>query len=229
MSNKTNNIGHHYSAKVVVVGDVAVGKTSLVRQFTSQYITRDYYMTVGVDYSIKELDIPNCLDINRPWKLKYQIWDTAGQERFRSITTAYYKDATCAILVFALDDPNSFDRIVNVWYPDIVRLCSIHTHIVLVGMKEDCCRSYNRGFLHRVDTWTKEHSIPFFKASVTDPIRIYEIFYETGRELFKLLMNDFDLPGMKCLDTNNNNGIKRISYSGGVNEKKWYDFWSWCF
>lgn len=224
--------GVHFSAKVIVVGDVAVGKTSLIRQFTNQMITREYYMTIGVDYLIKEIEIPNNEKTGKNKTLRFQLWDTAGQERFRSITSAYYKDATCAILVFSLADPTSFQKIVDVWYPDIIRTCSPHTHIVLVGTKSDLCKYPNRTFDRRVRDWAKENEIPFYETNMSDTFAVHDIFYETGKKIFNIVSTGVELPGFRCLDVDIDTILlhqSRILSDDTESQKKWYELWRWCF
>lgn len=83
------------AAKVVVVGDVSVGKTCLITKFCHEVYDANYKATIGVDFEVEKFSI-----LQVPFSL--QIWDTAGQERFRSITSAYYRGAQVVILVFDL-------------------------------------------------------------------------------------------------------------------------------
>lgn len=83
------------AAKVVVVGDVSVGKTCLITKFCREVFNANYKATIGVDFEVEKFNI-----LQVPFSL--QIWDTAGQERFRSITSAYYRGAQVVILVFDL-------------------------------------------------------------------------------------------------------------------------------
>lgn len=223
----------YYNAKIVLVGDVAVGKTSIVRQFAEKFFLKEYYMTIGVDYNIKELDIPNPADRMRPYRLRYQLWDTAGQERFRSITSAYYRDATCIILVFSLVDPATFDRIVDVWYPEVVKMTNPHTHIILVGNKKDLYRFKNAAFERRVDSWAKERAMPYYTVDVMDSETIQDIFKELGAEVMRLTSSGLKMPGMRCVDIEPTFlKLNDMSSSDGEQvefQKKWYEFWKWCF
>ena len=90
--------------KVVVVGQAGVGKSCLLTRYVEAIFPEEHYSTIGVEYKIKTLKI----DGN--W-VKLQMWDTAGQERFQSLALSYFKGAQAAMLVFALDDPRSFERL----------------------------------------------------------------------------------------------------------------------
>lgn len=94
--------------KVLVVGHSGVGKTSLLHRYTDRTFSEAHYTTIGVDYKLKTIS----LEIRGiPKVLKLQMWDTAGQERFNSITLNYFRGAHGVMLVFALDDMDSFQRL----------------------------------------------------------------------------------------------------------------------
>ena len=83
---------HDYLAKVVIIGDSAVGKTNLLMRFTSQQYKQSHIPTIGVDFKTKIVQSDGK-------KIKLQLWDTAGQERFRTITETYYNGASGVIVV----------------------------------------------------------------------------------------------------------------------------------
>mmetsp|Transcript_34803 Transcript_34803/g.59809 ORF Transcript_34803/g.59809 Transcript_34803/m.59809 type:complete len:296 (+) Transcript_34803:59-946(+) len=74
--------------KVLLIGDSAVGKSSLVKRYTDDEYDGKFISTIGVDFSVKTID-------RNGKRVKLQVWDTAGQERFRSITTSYYRYWWC--------------------------------------------------------------------------------------------------------------------------------------
>jgi len=86
--------------KMIVIGDVSVGKTSLVNRFCKQAFDADYKATIGVDFEVERFEI-----LNAPFTL--QMWDTAGQERFQCIAAAYYRGAHIVSIVFDVSDINS--------------------------------------------------------------------------------------------------------------------------
>ncbi|KAJ9456355.1 Ras-related protein Rab-32B [Diplonema papillatum] len=102
-----------YLYKILIVGDVNVGKTSLVRRYTKDIYNKNTKPTLGVDFSLKELTsvAPNTL-------IRAQVWDVAGQDRHKNITRVYYKDAVAAIIVFDVTDQKSLDGAVD-WKKDI--------------------------------------------------------------------------------------------------------------
>uniref|UniRef100_A0A8D0F0J6 Ras-related protein Rab-36 n=1 Tax=Strix occidentalis caurina TaxID=311401 RepID=A0A8D0F0J6_STROC len=117
-------------SKVVVVGDLYVGKTSLIHRFCKDNFDRDYKATIGVDFEIERFEISGI-----PYNL--QIWDTAGQEKFKCIASAYYRGAEVIITVFDLADIQTLDH-TKQWLEDALRENEPDSSFIfLVGTKKD--------------------------------------------------------------------------------------------
>ncbi|EER06929.1 Rab5, putative [Perkinsus marinus ATCC 50983] len=91
--------------KLVLLGDASVGKTSLVQRFVHNSFEDTVQTTIGAAFSTQDLLVPGS---NR--SIKFEIWDTAGQERFRSLAPMYYRNASCAIVVYDQTSMASFVR-----------------------------------------------------------------------------------------------------------------------
>ncbi|XP_068013210.1 ras-related protein Rab-36 isoform X1 [Melanerpes formicivorus] len=117
-------------AKVVVVGDLYVGKTSLINRFCKDNFDRDYKATIGVDFEMERFEI-----MGIPFNL--QIWDTAGQEKFKCIASAYYRGAEVIITVFDLADIQTLDH-TKQWLEDTLKENEPDSSFIfLVGTKKD--------------------------------------------------------------------------------------------
>jgi len=93
-----------YLFKIVLIGDSAVGKSNLLARFARNEFYPSSKSTIGVEFQTQKMDI------NRK-EIKAQIWDTAGQERFRAVTSAYYRGAVGALLVYDISRRQTFDSI----------------------------------------------------------------------------------------------------------------------
>ena len=91
-------------AKTILIGDGAVGKTSLKRKYIGKGFPSDYLPTLGSDFVIKKVQI-NSNSISR--EIKFQIWDIAGQPSFKQIRARYYNQAIGALLVFDVTRPDT--------------------------------------------------------------------------------------------------------------------------
>eukprot|EP01064_Diplonema_japonicum_P001771 TRINITY_DN11190_c0_g1_i1.p1 TRINITY_DN11190_c0_g1~~TRINITY_DN11190_c0_g1_i1.p1 ORF type:complete len:223 (+),score=35.32 TRINITY_DN11190_c0_g1_i1:76-744(+) len=97
--------------KTLVVGDYAVGKTSLIRKYTTGEFSGQYRITIGVDFCSKQVECDGR-------SVTLQLWDIAGHERFGAMTRVYYKFATAAVVVFDLTRPSTLESAIK-WRQDI--------------------------------------------------------------------------------------------------------------
>ena len=117
--------------KIVLIGETAVGKTSIISQFVEKNFQLDQQTTTGGTFSSKTIKCSNGHLIN------YEIWDTAGQERYRSITKMFYKDANAVILVYDITQRNSFEELKNYWSKEVKELCSTNVIFAVAANKAD--------------------------------------------------------------------------------------------
>jgi len=101
-----------YLYKVLVVGDIGTGKTSIIKRFVHNIFSMHYKSTIGVDFALKVIN----WDANTIVRL--QLWDIAGQERFGNMTRVYYKEAVGAMVVFDVTRVGTFDAVAK-WKNDI--------------------------------------------------------------------------------------------------------------
>lgn len=98
--------------KIIVVGEMGTGKTSLIRQYVHGAFSEFYKSTIGVDFAHKKIELPTG-DI-----VDLQLWDISGQERFASVTHMYYNEAVAAMVVFDLISPSTLG-VAKIWKKDI--------------------------------------------------------------------------------------------------------------
>ncbi|XP_061559306.1 ras-related protein Rab-34 isoform X2 [Phycodurus eques] len=117
-------------AKVIVVGDVSVGKTCLVSRFCTGAFDKNYKATIGVDFDMERFQV-----LGVPFSL--QLWDTAGQERFKCIASTYYRGAQAIIVVFDLSRGSSLVH-ARQWLEDAMKENDPSGVLLfLVGTKKD--------------------------------------------------------------------------------------------
>ena len=121
-----DNDEYDYLFKILLIGDAAVGKSSILLRYADNIFNEAYMSTIGIDFRIKDFNMDNKL-------IKLQIWDTAGQERFKNLTSTYYKGAHGVIFVFDTTDPTSFESI-DEWVNDVERHAGEDIEKVLLGM-----------------------------------------------------------------------------------------------
>lgn len=131
---------YDYLIKFLALGDSGVGKTSFLYQYTDGKFNSKFITTVGIDFRERRvLYKSNGPDgtAGRGQKIHIQLWDTAGQERFRSLTTAFFRDAMGFLLLFDLTNEQSFLNVRN-WMSQLqVHAYCENPDIVLCGNKCD--------------------------------------------------------------------------------------------
>lgn len=120
---------YDHLVKLLLLGDSAVGKSSLLMRFSEERFDSNFVLTIGVDFKWKLVDRDGR-------KLKIQIWDTAGQERFRTITPAYYRAAMGVVIIFDTTDRATFDHI-EYWVQQLDQHGDAGVTKILVGNKMD--------------------------------------------------------------------------------------------
>merc|ERR1712205_169097 len=103
---------YDYLFKIVLIGDSGVGKSNLLSRFTRNEFCLESKSTIGVEFATRSVQIDGKT-------IKAQIWDTAGQERCRAITSAYYRGAVGALLVYDITKHSTFESVKTMWLDEL--------------------------------------------------------------------------------------------------------------
>ena len=167
--------------KIMVIGEIRVGKTALIKKYTSNIFGGDYLTTVGIDFQEKTLDIDGK-------KVRMQIWDTAGEERFRNIAKNYFVQANGFLIIYDISCKDSFEK-VNFWYDQIKLNAPNNIKYILVGNK--CDLEENREVKKEEGiNLSKEYECNFFETSAKEGINVNEIFQTLVDNIIKDIKNN---------------------------------------
>ncbi|MHA1368374.1 MAG: GTP-binding protein [Promethearchaeota archaeon] len=119
-----------FKLKIVIIGEHAAGKTSLIKAFVEQKFSADYRPTIGTNIFIKKLKIGNS-------EITLTCWDIAGQERWTSMRPLYYKGSSGAFIIGDLTRKSTFEQIKKFWAPDLKKHAGEDVPIVLIANKVD--------------------------------------------------------------------------------------------
>lgn len=174
-------MSNEFIMKVIIVGNPSVGKSNLILQYTENKFNSEHSPTLGLDFSTKKVQLNNIT-------FTCQLWDTAGQEQFHSITSKYYKDSTCAVIVFDITDRKSFTS-VKKWHHDITKECDDNVVIALVGNK---CDLENKRQVTYDDarTLADELNISYYETSAKTGDNINNMFNELIQVVEEIIRND---------------------------------------
>jgi len=174
------------SVKLVLLGEAAVGKSSLVLRFVNNDFQENKEPTIGAAFLTQKCNLPTRT-------IKFEIWDTAGQERFASLAPMYYRNAQAALVVYDLTKPTSLVKAKH-WVAELQRQASPGIVIALVGNKLDLtddgagsggdaedAGGEDSGDARKVTTeeaktYAEEEGLLFFETSAKTGYNVTEVF-----------------------------------------------------
>ena len=158
--------------KVILVGDISVGKSSLLMQFEKQQFDEKVEPTIGANFITRLIETSH-------GPINLMVWDTAGQERYRALIPMYSRNAAAALLVIDVSCPQSFESI-DLWHATIKQNCLKNCKIYLVANKIDLeCRVP----LDKVEDWARQNGCEFFKTSARDRSTVDPVFMKVAEDL----------------------------------------------
>ncbi|XP_066491826.1 ras-related protein Rab-34 isoform X2 [Tiliqua scincoides] len=175
---RTGTVGFKIS-KIIVVGDLSVGKTCLINRFCKDTFDKNYKATIGVDFEMERFEV-----LGVPFSL--QLWDTAGQERFKCIASTYYRGAQAIIIVFDVNDVASLDH-TRQWLADALKENDPSSVILfLVGTKKDLCSPAQYSLVERdALKVAKEMEAEYWAVSSLTGENVREFFFRVAALTFE--------------------------------------------
>lgn len=167
----------HLEQKCVLVGNVAVGKSSLVNRYTRGEFLEQYQATIGAAFVPKDVELANGKNI------KLQIWDTAGEEKYRAMTQFYYRKAAGGVVCFALDDVDSFHA-VKTWINDL-RDVQPQVVIIVAGNKSDIEPDLRAIGNEEIEDFCDELGVQYMEVSALDGSNVEILFQEVAQRIFE--------------------------------------------
>uniref|UniRef100_A0A8D8XYB8 Ras-related protein Rab-14 n=1 Tax=Cacopsylla melanoneura TaxID=428564 RepID=A0A8D8XYB8_9HEMI len=167
---------YSYIFKYIIIGDMGVGKSCLLHQFTEQKFMPDCPHTIGVEFGTRIIEVHG-------EKIKLQIWDTAGQERFRAVTRSYYRGAAGALMVYDITRRSTYNHLSS-WLTDTKNLTNPNTVIFLIGNKMDLEGSRDVRY-DEAKKFAEENDLIFVEASAMTGENVEQAFLETAKKIYQ--------------------------------------------
>ncbi|TIA76207.1 hypothetical protein E3P92_00024 [Wallemia ichthyophaga] len=174
---------------MILIGDSGVGKSNLLSRFTRNEFNMDSKSTIGVEFATRSLQVDQKT-------IKAQIWDTAGQERYRAITSAYYRGAVGALLVYDIGKQSSFANVER-WLKELKDHADSNIVIMLVGNKSDLkhlravptaeAQSFTEEKSKLEDGTPSSNPIRFIETSALDSTNVESAFQNILTDIYQLV------------------------------------------
>ncbi|KAG4192494.1 hypothetical protein ERO13_A07G159800v2 [Gossypium hirsutum] len=167
--------GEEYLFKIVLIGESAVGKSNLLSRFARNEFDNNSKATIGVEFQTQVVEIDGK-------EIKAQIWDTAGQERFRAVTSAYYRGAVGALIVYDITRRSSFDSIKR-WLDELSTHCDTAVARMVVGNKCDL-ENIRDVSVEEGKSLAEEEDLFFMETSALESTNVQTAFEVVIREIY---------------------------------------------
>ena len=200
--------------KVILLGDVGVGKTAIFERFINSKSIEDYKSTININMDVKQFNIDNNTLV------EMEVFDTMGQERFRSITRNYVHGAKGIVILYSIVDKTSF-KVLQEWIDMVKEVVSVkEVTIVIVGNKLDREEERTVTF-EEAQLFAKKQNFGYYEVSAKLGMNIDILFEKLARDMSNKLYEDKDQSQLTRIHMNSSkaNISKSITQGATVNAK----------
>ncbi|XP_022986376.1 ras-related protein RABA1f-like [Cucurbita maxima] len=169
---------YDYLFKVVLIGDSGVGKSNLLSRFTRNEFSLETKSTIGVEFATRSIRVDDKI-------VKAQIWDTAGQERYRAITSAYYRGAVGALIVYDVTRHVTFENVER-WLKELRGHTDHNIVIMLVGNKADL-RHLRAVSMEDAQAFAERERTYFMETSALESFNVENSFTEVLTQTYRVV------------------------------------------
>ncbi|OWZ43944.1 GTP-binding protein ypt3 [Cryptococcus neoformans] len=174
----TDGSNYDYLFKVVLIGDSGVGKSNLLSRFTRNEFNLESKSTIGVEFATRSINVDGKT-------VKAQIWDTAGQERYRAITSAYYRGAVGALLVYDIAKHQTYENVTR-WLKELRDHADANIVIMLVGNKSDL-KHLRAVSTDEAKQFATENGLLFIETSALDASNVESAFQNILTDIYRIV------------------------------------------
>ncbi|XP_071763226.1 ras-related protein Rab-25b [Centroberyx gerrardi] len=167
---------YNFVFKVVLIGESGVGKSNLLSRFTKNEFNHDSRTTIGVEFSTRTVQLQG-------FTIKAQIWDTAGLERYRAITSAYYRGAVGALLVYDITKHLTYESVER-WLKELYDHADPHIVVMLVGNKTDLASERSVPIEEATD-FAEKKGLLFLETSALESTNVEAAFNNVLAEIHR--------------------------------------------
>jgi len=181
IENTNNRIKIRKNLKIIIAGEGAVGKTTLIQRYLGRPFRAQYLITLGVQTSAVSINLETIIGLNE--SIDLQLWDLAGQQQYRDVVKQFFVGTDEAIVVGDLSRISTVEKVID-WIDQINKQNMKNTRFIIVGSKLDLVTGFEGSLEAKIkeillktkDQFNIDEEIIFIKTSSLDNINITEVF-----------------------------------------------------
>ena len=181
IENTNNRIKIRKNLKIIIAGEGAVGKTTLIQRYLGRPFRAQYLVTLGVQTSAVSINLETIIGLNE--SIDLQLWDLAGQQQYRDVVKQFFVGTDEAIVVGDLSRISTIEKVID-WIDQINKQNMKNTRFIIVGSKLDLVTGFEGSLEAKIkeillktkDQFNIDEEIIFIKTSSLDNINITEVF-----------------------------------------------------
>ncbi|MFQ5981277.1 MAG: GTP-binding protein [Candidatus Heimdallarchaeota archaeon] len=163
--------------KMILCGDGAVGKTSLVKRYIDHTFQADYRPVMGVDITSKDVKLEDGREVT------ISIHDIGGQERWSAFRDRFYRGAHLAMFVYDLTRPESLESLTKTWIPEFLKFAPVEAQphppkFIIIGNKSDLKQLLQVSKRKGTSVAKKTNAIGNIRTSAKDDVNVEKAFVD---------------------------------------------------
>ena len=187
------NTDYDDEIKIIVVGEAGVGKSNIIIRYNGGEFEPNSIPNNGSSFIVKYYTFGNKV-------YRINVWDTAGQEKYHSLTKIFVKDSQIALLVYAINDSNSFEQL-DYWYNMVKDACN-NIIFSIIGNKIDLL-SEEKVDIKKAKEKANQYNAMFqLTSALNDDSGIDEIIEKLVKEYIKSLGRSIEIESLKDISSN---------------------------
>ena len=173
-----SKISYNFLAKILLLGEFRVGKSSMVLRYVEDRFPGDYQATIGANFLVKTVNLP----LEGKWyKVGLQIWDIGGHARSSQVGRVFFQGVSGALLVYDLTRKETLEKL-PLWIEQLKKY-SANVRMYLVGNKKDLIEERQITSNEGEQAKDRLQMVNFFETSAKTGDHIQETFEDLARLL----------------------------------------------
>lgn len=166
---------YNFALKFIIIGDISVGKTSIIYNFSTGVAPDNLHATLGMDFCSKNVSLDNA-------RFHLEFWDCSGDKNYLSLTRSYCNGCICALIVYDISKKKTFDN-VNNWITQFRSYCTKNEKVLMVLVGNKCDLPKREVEIDEAKNLANKYRIKYYETSAFTGQNIHQMFDDIVRRI----------------------------------------------